>query len=29
VWARHSISDSLDRVKAYRRLAMWRWFKVR
>jgi organic radical activating enzyme len=29
VWARHSIGDSLDRVKAYRRIAMWRWLKIR
>ena len=29
VWARHSISDSIDRVKAFRRIAMWRWLKVR
>ncbi|HET9306179.1 MAG TPA: radical SAM protein [Candidatus Sulfotelmatobacter sp.] len=29
VWARHSISDSIDRVKAFRRIAMWRWLKLR
>lgn len=29
VWARHSIGESIDRVKAFRRIAMWRWFKVR
>jgi len=29
VWARHSVSDSIDHAKARRRLAMWRWFKVR
>jgi len=29
VWARHSIDESIDRVKAFRRIAMWRWFKVR
>jgi len=28
-WARHSISDSLDRMKAFRRITMWRWLKVR
>lgn len=28
-WARHTIGDSLDRAKAFRRIAMWRWFKLR
>lgn len=29
VWARNSVYDGIDRVKAFRRLAMWRLFKVR
>jgi hypothetical protein len=29
VWARHSIGESIDRVKAFRRIAVWRWFKIR
>jgi hypothetical protein len=28
-WARHSISESIDRTKAFRRIALWNWFKVR
>lgn len=29
VWARHSIGDSIDRAKAFRRILMWRWFRLR
>lgn len=29
VWARHKVGDSLDRAKAFRRIAMWRWFRLR
>ena len=28
-WARHSIAESIDRVKAFRKLALWRMFGIR